>query len=416
MQAWKRTYRVVFVANLVTAIGMMSFLPFFPAYLKAMGVSDDAELKIWSGLVFGAAPFAAALMGPIWGSIGDRSSRKAMVLRAQVAIAVATLCMGFAQSPMTLLLLRIGQGVFSGFVPPSITLVSVAAPQDQQGRIAGTLQSALAAGSVVGPLVGAGLQHVFGLRSVFFFVAAAAFVSALLVVFFADEDRDLRVSIERWSPTSVLRAVGQDLVEVWRFPRMRAAFLFLACVQFGVGASNPLMQLYVEEIWTGSAARIPDLTSLLFTAVALSSFFATPLWGRLGDRLGHGRVLVRATLLTALVLIGHGFAALFVWLLLLRVALGIGASGVNAAAFGTAGHDTPQELRGSAFGVIFSARALSVSIGAMSGGALATLLGIDGLFWAVGACLFVLSCVLSRRTIRATRSSDLDSAAPGESS
>ena len=415
MQAWKRTYRVVFVANLVTAIGMMSFLPFFPAYLKAMGVHDDAELKIWSGLVFGAAPFAAAIMGPIWGSIGDRSSRKAMVLRAQIAIALAALCMGFANSPMTLLLLRIGQGVFSGFVPPSITLVSVAAPREKQGRIAGTLQAALAAGSVVGPLVGALLQHAFGLRSVFFFVAAAALVSGLLVAFFAQEDRELRVSIEGWSPTMVLRAVGQDLVKVWRVPRMRAAFVFLAAVQFGIGASNPLMQLYVEEIWTGAAERIPDLTSLLFTAVALASFFATPLWGRVGDRLGHGKVLVRATLLTALVLIGHGFASLFALLLLLRLVLGVGASGVNAAAFGSAGRDTPQELRGSAFGVIFSARALSVSLGAMSGGALASLLGIDGLFWAMGASLLVLSLVLTRRMRQTAVTGPLSSSARGGS-
>ena len=32
--AWKRTHRAVWVANLATAVGMMSFLPFFPSHLE----------------------------------------------------------------------------------------------------------------------------------------------------------------------------------------------------------------------------------------------------------------------------------------------------------------------------------------------------------------------------------------------
>ena len=134
MSPWKRTYWSGWTANLIASIGMMSFLPFFPSLLGELGLTGKTELAVWSGLVFGAAPLSATVMSPIWGALGDRVGRKIMVLRSMVAIALFVGLMGFAETPMQLLLLRVGQGIFSGFIPPSITLVSVGAPADRQGR------------------------------------------------------------------------------------------------------------------------------------------------------------------------------------------------------------------------------------------------------------------------------------------
>ena len=82
MSKWKRTFVVIWTADLITAIGMMSFLPFFPSYLEELGLSDPDEIAVWAGLVFGAAPMVAALMAPLWGSLSDRYGRKLMMLRA----------------------------------------------------------------------------------------------------------------------------------------------------------------------------------------------------------------------------------------------------------------------------------------------------------------------------------------------
>ena len=165
MHSWRHTYWVVFVSNLITAVGMMSFLPFFPAILQDLGVVDPDARAAWSGVCFGAAPLAAAFMGPIWGSIGDRFGRKLMLVRALLAIAVFVGAMGLATSPWHLLFLRLGQGVFSGFVPPSITLVSVASPREIQGRVTGSLQAALPIGMILGPLAGNFIQAAHGLSA-----------------------------------------------------------------------------------------------------------------------------------------------------------------------------------------------------------------------------------------------------------
>lgn len=387
--SWKRTYWVVFLANMITAVGMMSFLPFFPSLVRSVGVVERGEVALWAGITFGAAPLTAAIMGPVWGSIGDRVGRKAMVLRAMLAITLFVGAMGFAQTPWQLLALRIGQGFFAGFVPPSITLVSVAAPRAVQGRVTGSLQASLAVGSIIGPLLGAAVRVSFGLRSVFFVVAVLSGIAALLVGFFAHEERQLRATLETWSPTSVLTDVVGDLRSLVAIPSVRMGLVLLFCLQFGVGSTNPLLEIYVGDLTGRDPETVANLTAWLFTGFAAAALVGSPLWGRWGDSWGHRRAVLLTTVVAAFVLGAHAAVGGFVALLAIRVVLGFFAGGSNACTFGMAALETSNERRGAAFGAVFSARALAVSLGAMSGGALSSLLGIPGLFLAVGVTVVV---------------------------
>ena len=54
MPRWKRTFAAVWAANLVTAIGMQAFLPFFASHLEALGMRERDEVAMWAGLLFGA--------------------------------------------------------------------------------------------------------------------------------------------------------------------------------------------------------------------------------------------------------------------------------------------------------------------------------------------------------------------------
>jgi DHA1 family multidrug resistance protein-like MFS transporter len=399
MQEWKRTYAAVFAADLITAIGMMSFLPFFPSYLTELGVPEGRALLLWTGVVFGAAPLSAAVMGPLWGSIGDLFGRKAMVLRALVAIATFVGCMSFVTSPWQLLALRVGQGVFSGFVAPSITLVSVAAPREVQGRIAGTLQSALAAGSVVGPLAGAALTSSLGVRSVFLFVSGAALLGSLLVALLARETPITRVGAQSGRgalhPLSLMREMVDDLRSVVAIPALRVGLLLLFLVQFGLGATRPLLQILVARLTGEDLEAANATTGSLFSALALAMLVATPLWGRLADDIGGARVLFRSSLGTALVLAAVLLVPSYPVLVVVFAVLGLVSSGANVAAFGLVGTDVEIERRGNAFGAMFSARAFAAAIGAVSGGALASLVGLRGVF-VIAAGLILLALAVLR--------------------
>ncbi len=185
----QRTYLAVWAANFLAAIGMMSFIPFFPSYLAHLGVEPEL-VPLWAGILVGAAPLAAAFMGPVWGALGDRYGRKPMVLRALVGIVLFVSLMSLARTPLQLLFLRLGQGVFSGFLPPSVTLVTMSFPSGHQGRIAGGLQAAMAGGTIVGPLFGSFFRANYAPHLLFLATASLALVAALSVAILTREPKE----------------------------------------------------------------------------------------------------------------------------------------------------------------------------------------------------------------------------------
>ncbi len=406
MQAWRRTYWAVWVANFVTAVGMQSFLPFFPGHLRMLGVEDPDSLAAWTGVVYGAAPLSAALMAPLWGSFGDRFGRRAMVLRAMLAIAVFVGLMALARTPAQLLALRVAQGLFSGFLAPSMTLVSVSAPPERQGALGGSLQMAMASGSIVGPAIGGFVRAAAGVREVYFGVAGAALLSALLVALLASEPpRTAPAKVRSLAPGEVLGSAINDLRGLARIPALRGALVVLFVVQLGMGSTNPLLELYVEDLWKGDPELVPMWTGAAFSVAAVANVVAMPLWGRSGDRRGHGAMLVRCALWTSLALFAHALAPALGVLLFARVALGAGTAGTGPLAFGVAAAETSADRRGGAFGVVFSARALALAIAASAGGLLSAWVGIRGLY-ALGGVLVLGAAWAGRVAAREAAGAD----------
>jgi len=377
MPTWKRTFWVIWFSNLITAVGMMSILPFFPSHLEQLGLTDTGKIAVWTGVIYGAAPLAAAFAGPIWGALGDRYGRRLMVVRSMLAITVFVGAMRWATSPWELLALRLAQGCFSGFLPPSLTLVSTLAPANEQGRIAGSLQTAMIWGAILGPFFGEVVREQIGVREVYLGVSLLSGVALLLVVLFAAEDHSTRQSSSRRA------SLFGDLRELRGNADLRSAVVLLFWIQFGMGATNPQLELYVRELGSG---WLEPRTGPLFSVVAAANLIALPRWGRFGDRRGHHRALMTCTLWSGAALLVHALAPGYEVLLVARALLGAAAAGSGPLAFGVAAAATSADRRGGAFGVVFSARALAVAVSAMVGGWLSAWVGMRGLF-ALGAAL-----------------------------
>jgi DHA1 family multidrug resistance protein-like MFS transporter len=389
----QRTFWSVWVANLVVGTGLMSFLPFFPSQIEAMGVHDPDQVATWTGCVFGVAPLMAALMGPIWGSLGDRVGRKPMVLRSLVAITLFVGAMGFARTPLELLLLRMLQGTFSGILPPSITLVSIGAPKGSQGRLAARLQMALAAGAIFGPLIGSRVVAEVGIEALFLGVGGSVAVTGILVLLFASEDQSaMRLGPERLRRGLLTEAFGDFRLLIQdRFLRLSMAMLF--ALQFGLGATNPLLELLVRRVAGGQWLSLEDRTALLFSAMAIVSVLLMPTWGRLGDRHGHYRCLRWCVWGSSLALLATSLVQNYEQLFGLRVALGLFSAGAGPLAYGVAGARTSAGQRGAANGAVFSAQAMASALSAMAGGLLARGLGLLGLFTAAALALFLAAAL-----------------------
>jgi len=396
MRGWRRTFWVVFVANLVSGAGLMSFLPYFPTLLEELGLSEPHAIAVWSGILFGAAPFSAAFSGPLWGSVGDRYGRKLMVVRSLFGLGLFVGAMTFARTPWELLFLRLGQGVFSGYMPPSLTLVSVSAPADRVGRVTSWIQTASTLGTILGPLLGVLLLERLDVHALFAVTGAAAGASGVLVLVFAREDARGRAPAGPFSPRAVLRSACSDLAQLARNPHVREAMALYATVHFALGATQPLTEFLVEAVWRGAPGEVERLTGLLFSVLALTAIVATPLWGWCGDRFGHALTLRVASVASALALVAHALVPSYAWLFAVRFLFGFASPGASAAAFGLAATTTGREQRGSAMGAVFSARSLALSAGSFLGGTLAGLTGIRGCFALAGAAI-ALSLLAGRR-------------------
>lgn len=393
---WRRTFWVVFASNLISGVGLSAFLPFFPTLLEELGMQDPHARAVWSGVLFGAAPLSAGFSGPLWGSIGDRYGRKLMVVRSLLGLALFVGPMGYAHSAWQLLGLRLMQGVFSGYMAPSLTLVSVVAPIDRQGSVTGWIQTASTIGTIAGPLLGAALLAAGGVSWIFAVTSSAAALSAALVWFLAVEHPARRASPGPLSFGAVLRSSWSDVLALVANRDLRQAMVLYAGVHFAFGATSPQLEFFVEAVWRGAPARVEGLTAMLFTTMAIAAILVTPLWGRLGDRLGHAPALRLAGGLSALALLLHAIVPSYAWLFVVRLFFGLASPGASAAAFGLAATETEREQRGAAMGAVFSARCFAVSAGSFLGGALAAGLGLRGLFVAAGAVI-ALGLVFGRR-------------------
>ena len=387
IRGWRNTFWVVFVSNLVASAGLMAFLPFFPTLLEELGMRDAHARAVWSGVLFGAAPFAAAFSGPLWGSIGDRHGRKLMVVRSLLGLALFVGLMSWARSAWQLLALRVAQGVFSGYMAPSLTLVSVAAPRDRQGRVTSWIQTASTLGTIAGPMLGALLLAAASVRTIFLCTALAGVASAVLVGALAVEDAAQRAPAGPLTLGAVLRSARDDARALLASARMRAALALYAAVHFALGATNPQMEFLVEACWRGDAARVEGLTGSLFSVLAVAAIATTPIWGRLADRFGPARILRIASTLAAAALVAHALVPGFAWLFAVRLAFGLVSPGAGSAAVGLAAAEGGREQRGAAMGAVYSARSFALSFGSFIGGALAAALGIRGLFAAAGGVI-----------------------------
>jgi DHA1 family multidrug resistance protein-like MFS transporter len=377
---WRRTFSAVWWANFAATAGLQSFLPYFPSHLESVGVEGRGLVAAWAGALFGATPLAAALTGPIWGSLGDRVGRKAMLLRSLLATALFVGLMALASSALELFALRLLQGVFSGVIAPSITLVSLGAPPARQGEVAGKLQSALALGAIAGPLLGALGSTWFSPRAVFVLVAVLAALGALGVALCAVEPPSAPSERTRASLARVLVEAKREAEALWRNPRVHTAVVLGFWIQFAVSATAPLVELHVRDLWRGDPRALHLVTGALFAGMALSSLVAARAWGRFGDRIGHTRALLLAALATAALLLGHALVASLLVFAFVRPLLGAAMAGSAPCAYAIAAGETDVANRGNGLGIVFSGRAFAIAFAALCGGWLSSWLEIRGVF------------------------------------
>ena len=184
---WKRNLLIMWVSQFLSMVGFSVSLPFAPFYLRELGVGDESHVRAYAALAAALSNVTFAVMAPIWGMLADHYGHKKMVLRANFGGAVIVALMGFSPNAFWFLVLRTIQGMFTGTVSASMTLVASSTPNHRQGFALGFLSTSVFSGDMTGLFIGGLLAEMFGFRSSFYLSGMMLGMSGLLVLLFAKE-------------------------------------------------------------------------------------------------------------------------------------------------------------------------------------------------------------------------------------
>jgi DHA1 family multidrug resistance protein-like MFS transporter len=383
VQAWRKNLSILWGTQFLAMLGMNLVVPFLPFYVRQLGVSDEADIAMWSGTAFSATFFSAFFATPFWGSLGDRYGRKAMVIRAIFGLALSQVLIGLSQNVHQLVMFRLLQGAISGFIASALALVSTNTPKENIGYALGFLQSATAAGMVLGPPVGGFLADTIGYREIFFVTALLCIAGGIVVAIYVREAPHTGREGRTFTVLENYRMMFRN-----RF--LRSVGIGLVVSQMAVLMIEPVFALFIESFKT-ETKYISTLAGIIFSISGILMIISAPWWGKRSDDVGHRKNLSFALAGASLAYAGHIVVGSLGQLGVLRAFLGFARGAILPGLYSLASLHSPTERRGGIMAIASSLTLLGNTIGPLCGGFVASRFGIRTSFIATSVILLFLS-------------------------
>lgn len=378
---WRRNLAVCFAGSFSTLIAMTLLLPFLPLYVEQLGAEGHAAIVQWSGVAYGATFFAAALVAPLWGRLGDRYGRKLMLVRASFGMAICMSLTGMVESVWQLVLLRLLIGFAGGYSSGSTILVAMQTPKDRSGWALGVLSAGITAGSLVGPLLGGALPPVIGIRATFLLSGGVIFLAFLATTFLIKENP--RPPVTRAASATKPKSGWSQIPDKRPVAAMLATGMLLA---FATMSIEPIITVYVQQL-IEDQSRVTMVAGVVMSAAALGTILSSSWLGKLADRVGHWNVVVGALAVSALLLIPQAFVANGWQLIGLRFLMGLALGGLLPCITSVIRHNIPDGVGGNVLGLAISAQYVGQVAGPLAGGFVGGHFGMRAVFLGTSALM-----------------------------
>ena len=379
---WKRTLSLMTVVQATVTLSNLIASPFLPFVLIHMGVHPIAQVEYWTGAIIASNALSSAIFSPIWGAIGDRTGRKAMVLRSAIAVGAATALMGFCTTPLELFGVRVLMGVFSGFSSSAMALVATQVPKTRLGYALGWLSTGQIAGQLLGPLVGGLLiDRLHDYRTVFLISATGTAVIAVACAALVNERRRERPADEGPRP-----APWREMGSLLQRPGLAQMYLVIMLAQVSAVGVSSVLPLYVARI-VGDVPWVATASGVAFAITGVAGLLSAPFLGRRGDRIGYRTVLLISLAGTAIFTLPQAFASTLAALVGLRFGVGVFLGGVLPSANAAIGNLARGHERGQIYGMTSTAQFLGRFIGPIFAGVVAAHFGIPAVFVAIAGLM-----------------------------
>lgn len=347
-------------------------LPFLPLYINELGVRTWGTIEFWSGLVFSAQAMTMMISAPLWGAVADRYGRKLMLIRATLGGAVLIALMGFVHSAEQLTLLRALQGLVTGTIPAATALVASNAPREYSGESLGLLQTGTWMGVAIGPLIGGFIGDTFGFRECFWITGVLLALSGFAIIIWVQEDFKPAVKVKRQSFTQSFRGLLSA-------PRMLSLYSVTFLQTTGLTLIFPIAPLFIMKLMQ-STSGAASATGLMMGIMALTGSISAVWLGRMGDRIGHVRILLLCMLASVCIYIPQAMVDATWQLILLQALAGFAYGGIQPSVGALMNLQMPAGSQGATFGIDAGITAAGRSVAPLLAALFAMWLGIRSVF------------------------------------
>ncbi|MEJ7541654.1 MFS transporter [Staphylococcus intermedius] len=362
-QTWRRNFRTLWLGQFIAIAGLTVLVPLLPIYMASLKNLNVIEIQLWSGVAIAAPAITTMLASPLWGKLGDRLSRKWMVLRALFGLGLCLLLMSFCTTPFQFVLVRLLQGLFGGVVEASSAFASGEAPESERGAVLGKLQSAVSAGSLVGPLIGGVLATMLGFQALLLLIGLVTLFMSILGIFFLIETTQTPINSEQPQVKKSIRQSMKCLLCTQLTCRFIIVGVLANFAMYGMMTALAPLVSTVNQLQIDDRAAVGILQSAFWTA----SMISAPFWGYFNDKAYVKNVYIVASVLCGMSVLWQGMAT-DLWMLgIARVLQGLTYSALIQSVMFVVVNASHQQLKGTFVGSTNSFLVVGQIVGSLSG-------------------------------------------------
>lgn len=299
--------------------------------------------------------FIMAVLQPIAGGLGDRVSRRRLILASLVGFGLASAGAALSFNMPMLIGFRLAQALAGALAfPNGVALLREAIPGERRGLMSGTVGSAASFAAAIGPVIGGVLVQTWGWQAVF--LTNVPFIAAALALgTFAIPQTQSTVTAKRKGDEGGLRS---NILDLRTFVAANATVALSNLAMYVTLLAVPILLTHKLN-WSASQVG--------FTLAGLSvmSLVCAPVGGRWADTMGRRMpvVLGLSALTIGCMMVSIAQARLLpmliAGLMLMGAGLGIAGAGMQTAAI----EAVSRQMAGTAAGLFSTSRYIGSIIG-----------------------------------------------------
>ena len=379
---WWPQFALLWSGQFLATLGLMMLVPLMPFYVARLP-GGNLHPDFWGGLALAAPGLTVLLTAPWWGARCDRLPWRHTVSLAFGVFALSMVLMAVGWSVESFLIARLLQGA-SGMTVVLTACVAARAPEWSRGRALGTLQSAVAAACVVGPLVGGYLLDHADPALLLWATAVGTALCALAARRLFDDGSAASVGAS---------AARLPLREFLATPGLVSLVAAGALTQAAAFAALPAFAAMGRVIVAQDAAMF---VGFAHSAGWCAALVAAPWWGRRNDRGGAHATLVAAAAGCALAIAIQPLVSDAGELIALRLLQGFFLAGTAQTVFFLVYRRVEAQMRGRALGFTNSALTGGQVLGPAAAAALLPMTGAAAALWFAAILFFGAAMIVVR--------------------